>query len=46
LDDRGIKFYQKLLAENREDRIILIGSNEEKKELFIADEKLNISDYK
>lgn len=46
LDEKGIELYQKLLKENREDRIILIGSNEEKKELFIADEKINIFDYK
>ncbi|MEX2380246.1 MAG: ATP-binding cassette domain-containing protein [Vicingaceae bacterium] len=46
LDEKGIELYQKLLKENKEDRIILIGSNEEKKELFIVNEKINISDYK
>lgn len=46
LDDQGIAFYQMLLKKNHKGRIILIGSNEEKKELFMADETLNIADYK
>lgn len=46
LDEKGIKLYQQLLKENCEKRIILIGSNEEQKELQIADQKINITNYK
>lgn len=46
LDEKGIKLYQQLLKENCEKRIILIGSNEEQKELQMADQKINITNYK
>lgn len=46
LDEKGIELYQQLLKENCEKRIILIGSNEEQKELQMADQKINITNYK
>lgn len=46
LDEKGIELYQQMLKENSRERIILIGSNEEQKELLIADQKINITNYK
>jgi len=46
LDEKGIELYQQMLKENSRERIILIGSNEEQKELQIADQKINITNYK
>lgn len=46
LDEKGIALYKQMLKENTKERIILIGSNEEQKELQIANQKINILNYK
>lgn len=46
LDKMGIELYQNLLKENSENRTILIGSNEDKNETFMAEQAINIMNYK
>lgn len=46
LDQKGIDFFQELLRNNSKNRIIIIGSNEDKNETFMARETINIMYYK
>jgi ABC-type multidrug transport system ATPase subunit len=46
LDQKGIELYKDLLKNYAKDRIIIIGSNEDKNEVFMATETINIMNYK
>lgn len=46
LDQKGIDLYQDMLRNNADDRIIIIGSNEDINETFMATETINIMNYK
>jgi|SRR5690554_2183442 len=46
LDDKGVELYNSLLASNTNDRITLIGSNEAERELSLANQLIDMSDYK
>lgn len=46
LDKMGVELYQSLLKENSNNRTILIGSNEDKNETFMAEQAINIMNYK
>lgn len=46
LDEEGVAFYQKILKENYQDRIVLIGSNEAEKDLSLATKSLSLTEYK
>ncbi|KAA3651879.1 MAG: ATP-binding cassette domain-containing protein [Bacteroidetes bacterium] len=46
LDHMGIDLYQRLLKNNADNRIILIGSNDDKNEIFMATQTIDIMNYK
>lgn len=46
LDNEGVDLYKRLMKDNREDRIIIIGSNQNADEMLGAENKINILDYK
>jgi ABC-type multidrug transport system ATPase subunit len=46
LDSNGIKWYKSLIANNLEDRIVLVASNNQKDESFFCQNELKIEEYK
>lgn len=46
LDRQAINWYQKLVEDHKEDRIIIVCSNDQKDEYSFCEKRLNISDYK
>lgn len=46
LDQKGIDLFQEMLRNNADDRTIIIGSNEDINETFMATETINIMNYK
>lgn len=46
LDAKAIEWYKQLVEENKQDRIILVCSNDQKDEFSFCSAELNIADYK
>ena len=46
LDVKGIQWYQNLIDNNKENRIILVASNKKDEESFFCNQELAITDYK
>ena len=46
LDKNAIDWYQNLIKNNLENRIVLVASNNQKDESFFCEKELNIEEYK
>lgn len=46
LDEKGIAWYQEILINHSKNRLIFIGSNNHKAEIFLSTGKINLQDYK
>lgn len=46
LDEKGINFYQSLIEKNRNNRLIVVATNEQEKELPQPKATLNLTDFK
>ncbi|MCH8554287.1 MAG: ATP-binding cassette domain-containing protein [Schleiferiaceae bacterium] len=46
LDQKGMQWYQDLLGNHLQNRIVLVGSNHQEGEYFFANECIDIADYK
>src|SRR5690606_4161092 len=46
LDEQGVEWYQKILKEHCNNRLVLIGSNNSKSEIFLCNDQINLQDFK
>jgi len=46
LDAKAINWYKKLVEDHKQDRIIIVCSNDQKEEYCFCEKRLNLSDYK